>query len=415
MPFDNDTLIGLALALGLGLLIGVERERRKGEGAQRRFAGVRTFALVALSGAAAQALQQPLLTFAAALLVAALIALSYWRDRTDDPGVTTEVALFVTFLLGVLAMEQASLAAGVAVVVAALLAAREPMQRFATRTLSTQELRDALVLAGAALLILPLAPNVALPWLGGVNPYRVWLLVVWIMAVQAGAHVALRWLGPGRGLPLSGLAGGFVSSTATVAAMGARAREQPQFTLACVCAALLSTVATSVQLAMITLLLAPSLLATLWPSLASAFASALLLALVAYRRGVAASEAPEANGRAFSLPLSLGMALLLSAMMAAVTWLEATWGVAAVYAGAALAGLADVHGAVAAVLTLAANDASLAPLVWPALLLAFASNTVSKLIAAFAAGGSRYGAFTSAGLIAVAVAAVLPWLWQKVL
>jgi uncharacterized membrane protein (DUF4010 family) len=413
MELNRDLLTGLALALGLGLLIGVERERRKGEGAQRRFAGLRTFALVSLCGATAQSLHQPLLTLVAALLVVLLIAIAYWRDRSDDPGVTTEVALFLTFLLGVLAMERAVLAAGLAVVVAALLAARTPLQRFATQTLSARELRDALVLAGAALLILPQAPNEALSWLGGVNPYRVWLLVVSIMALQAAGHVAQRWLGPSLGLPLSGLAAGFVSSTATVGAMGAMARAQPTLTLACVCAALLSTVATSLQLGLITLLLAPALLVLLWPSLACAFVSALVLALAAYRRGAASVVAPDTDGRAFSLPLSIGMALLLSAMMALVAWLQSTWGATATYAAAALGGLADVHGASAAVLALAANDPALASMVLPAVLLAFFSNTLSKMVAAFAAGGARYGAITSGGLVLVAAAAGLPWLVQR--
>ncbi len=413
MDLSSDLLTGLTLALGLGLLIGVERERRKGEGAQRRFAGLRTFALVSLCGATAQSLHQPLLTLAAALLLVLLIALAYWRDRSDDPGVTTEVALFLTFLLGVLAMERAVLAAGLAVVVAALLAARTPLQRFATQTLSARELRDALVLAGAALLILPQAPNENLSWLGGVNPYQVWLLVVSIMAVQAAGHVAQRWLGPRLGLPLSGMAAGFVSSTATVGAMGAMARAQPALTLACVCAALLSTVATSMQLGLITLVLAPALMALLWPSLACAFASALLLALTAYRRGAAIVVAPDTDGRAFSLLLSLGMALLLSVMMALVAWLQSTWGPTATYAAATLGGLADVHGASAAVLALAANDPSLTPMVLPAVLLAFFSNTLSKIITAFAAGGVRYGAITSGGLVLVAAAAGLPWMLQR--
>lgn len=412
MEWNDDTLIGLALALGLGLLIGLERERRKGVGAQRRFAGIRTFALVALSGAAAQALHQPLLTFASALMVVALIALSYWRDRSNDPGVTTEVALFVTFLLGVLAMERPTLAAGVAVVVAVLLAARAPMQRFATQTLSERELRDALVLAVAALLILPLAPNESLGWLGGINPHKVWLLMVFIMGVQAAGHVALRWFGPGLGLPLSGLASGFVSSTATVAAMGARSRDQPQLTLACVCAALLSTVSTSMQLGLIALVLAPALLGALWPSLACALASSLLVALVAYRRSTAAPVQASADSRAFNLKLSAIMALLLSTMMVVVAWMQGTWGTAATYVAAAVAGLADVHAAAAAVIALGANDPALTPMVWPAVLLAFVSNSMSKMVAAFAAGGARFGSLTSAGLALVAVAAGLPWLWH---
>jgi len=48
---DNHILIGLAVALGTGLLIGVEREQRKGEDAAHVVAGVRTFALISLTGA----------------------------------------------------------------------------------------------------------------------------------------------------------------------------------------------------------------------------------------------------------------------------------------------------------------------------------------------------------------------------
>ena len=39
-PLEN-TLVGLAVALGIGLMIGTERERNKGQGANRAIAGVR--------------------------------------------------------------------------------------------------------------------------------------------------------------------------------------------------------------------------------------------------------------------------------------------------------------------------------------------------------------------------------------
>ena len=39
----------LGAALGIGLLIGVERERRKGSGASRAPAGIRTFAVASLA------------------------------------------------------------------------------------------------------------------------------------------------------------------------------------------------------------------------------------------------------------------------------------------------------------------------------------------------------------------------------
>jgi uncharacterized membrane protein YhiD involved in acid resistance len=49
-PLVNATSIGVIVALAVGLLIGAERERRKRDDKERRAAGIRTFALGALSG-----------------------------------------------------------------------------------------------------------------------------------------------------------------------------------------------------------------------------------------------------------------------------------------------------------------------------------------------------------------------------
>jgi uncharacterized membrane protein (DUF4010 family) len=412
MDATADTLSSFALALGCGLLIGVERERRKGSGPQRQYAGVRTFALVALLGAGVQVLAQPLLMLAAALLVAGLSIASYWRDRSGDPGVTTEIALFVTFLLGAMAMHRPAVAAAGAVVVASLLAARISLQRFSTQTLTEREFHSALVLAAAALIGLPLTPDQPLAWLGGVNPYTVWQLVVLLMLLQSAGHVALRLLGPRLGLPLSGLISGFVSSTATVAAMGARARQQPALTMACVCGALLSTVATSLQIALIGLVIQPLLLRSLGPALACALLASLVVSAAAFRRSTAPHDALP-DRAAFSVWQSLGLAALISGVTAALGWAQAGYGALAIYAAALLAGFADAHSAAAAVMSLVAQDASQSAVLLPAVLLAFTSNTVSKIVMAFAAGGWRYGSLVTGGLLAVAVAIWLPWLLLK--
>jgi hypothetical protein len=115
VPYQR-LLFGFAAALGGGLLIGIERERRKGFGAGRALAGVRTFSLASLMGAAASALAQPLLTFAGAVLVLALAAIGRWHRQPRDPGVTTELALFVTYLLGVMALDRPIAAAGASIV-----------------------------------------------------------------------------------------------------------------------------------------------------------------------------------------------------------------------------------------------------------------------------------------------------------
>jgi uncharacterized membrane protein (DUF4010 family) len=275
----ESTLLGFAAALGGGLLIGIERERRKGSGPTRALAGVRTFSLAALAGAGAMAVGQPFLVAAGAMLIAGLASIAYWRNRSRDPGVTTELALLVTYLLGVLGMDHPGIAAGGAVVVTALLASRRTLHEFSVDTLTEPELRDGLVFAAAALILLPLLPNQPVPWAAGANPRRLWGLVVLFMALQAAGYVALRAAGARLGLALSGLAAGFVSSTGTIAALGARAREAPGLLRSCVAGALFSTVATIVLLAVVVLAVCPSALSGLMPSLAAALLAAVASAL----------------------------------------------------------------------------------------------------------------------------------------
>ncbi|HEY6869511.1 MAG TPA: DUF4010 domain-containing protein, partial [Novosphingobium sp.] len=240
----------LLIALGVGLLVGAERERRKALRPVPASAGLRTFTVAALLGAAAMAAGGvPLL--GVALLCATLFAgAGYLRARDDsDPGITTEFALVLTVLLGGLAGDQPGLAAGAAVVLTAVLAARQPLHRFVGQVLSENEVADLLILAGATLVILPLLPDRTMGPFQAINPHALWLVAILILAINAAGQVAIRWLGAKAGVPLLGLASGFVSSSATIAAMGARVRGAPEMVLAGAAAAVLSTVATFVQLA----------------------------------------------------------------------------------------------------------------------------------------------------------------------
>jgi hypothetical protein len=104
-PLDSPLAVGIAVALGCGLLIGVERERRKSSSEHRATAGLRTFTIAALAGALAQGLGQTWLVVLGGLLVLLLIVIGYWRENSSDPGITTELALFVTYVLGITAVE----------------------------------------------------------------------------------------------------------------------------------------------------------------------------------------------------------------------------------------------------------------------------------------------------------------------
>jgi uncharacterized membrane protein (DUF4010 family) len=107
----------------------------------------------------------------------------YVRNGEDDPGLTTEVALVVCFLLGAFAQRDPSVAAGLGVATAIMLAGRERIHRIARDTLSERELHDGLLFAACALIVLPLVPDQGFGPRGSPNPSIVWRLAVIVMAV----------------------------------------------------------------------------------------------------------------------------------------------------------------------------------------------------------------------------------------
>ena len=398
-------LSGWAAALGVGMLIGIERER-SGNANEQSPAGLRSFVLAALAGAVAGTLGP----WALAVMLAAVALHSYagyQQTRRYDPGLTTELALLLTVLLGALAMREAGLAAGLGVLVTVTLWAKRQLHGFARRVLSERELGHALFLAAAVLMVLPLLPNRPEAWLAGLNPHALWLLAVLVMLVQGAGHVAVRWLGHSRGLALTGLAGGFVSSTATIAAMAQRAREKPELFSVCLGAAQLSNLATVLELAAIVAFLAPSLLVLLAPALLVYGAGATLAALWALGWKIPQAGA-DANALNTERPYDARGALLFASVLSlmlllahqAVDWL----GPGGTVVGLGLAGLADAHAASATAAQLCASS-MLSPLqAVTAIAAAVSTNAVSKIFAAFAGGTGPFGwrvAATQAGLVAL--------------
>lgn len=400
----NPTAVGLLVALGCGLLIGLDRERHKGEGDDRRAAGIRSFTVSALSGALAQASGQTGLVMAGALLVIALTAVAYFKSRSRDPGLTTELALFATYLVGVQAMLAPTLAAACGAGLAVLLAARQRLHRFATQWLTGEELHDMLMLAALGLVVLPLVPSAPQRWLGGIDLRPLVAMVLLILLLQGIGHVALRLAGPRFGLAASGFVSGFVSSTATVASLGARARRDTARSGMLACAAVLSSAATWVQLMLIAVALSPAAAKTLAPGVLAGFTCALAAgALLFVFAGAAPAEAAKPMDDSERRPLRLReafiVALLLSTVTFATTLARDHFGAAGVFATIALAGLADAHAPVASVVALFASGGLSEREVHLGVLIALSANTVVRVLVAFTAGGPRFGARVTVGLL----------------
>lgn len=407
-PSDH-IFLGLAAAGGVGLLIGIERERSHVGKSELPAAGVRTFTLTSLAGALSLLAADQFGFIAFGLAIAALIIVGYRRTRETSPGMTTEIAQVITFLLGGLAVHKPSLAAGVAVVVVAVLAARSWLHHWVQNTLTDIEVRDGLLLAAAALIILPLTPEGAIdPW-GVVHPRRLLMLAVTIMAINGLGYIALRTLGSRVGLLVAGFISGFVSSTATTAAMGARVREQPQLWRGAVAGAVISSVASIIQIGILVGLVSQALLLRMaLPLLAAGATVAIYAALFAVHTEKDGGERKVPAGRPFDpktvllFVLLVGGAIIVSALL--TRWL----GNRGLLIASAISGLADAHAAAVSAASLAVNGSI--PLDFAALgvLIGFSVNTLSKCVLAFWVGNRRFGfAFAPAILLSVSAAWVV--------
>lgn len=397
----------ILVALGAGLLIGVEREKtQKAEG--RATAGVRTFTITALLGVFAALSESPVLLGVIAAGVVVLTAFSYHESQGADPGLTTEMALLATFVIGVLAATHPIIAAAAGVLVVVLLVMRAPLHGFAHQELSEQELRDGILLAAAAILVLPLLPDRPVdPW-GVVNPRLVWQLTVVIMLIDAAGYVAQRLVGPKAGLPISGLLGGFVSSTAVTATLGKRAKDDPKILPSASAGAALSNIPMIIQLSLVLAISDTVLLARLrWPLIACALVAALYGGLLVLRsRDHAAPNAP--SGRAFRLRTALLFAGAFTAIALLVAWLQRSFGAGWALAGVVIGGFADAHSTSASVGSLASQGLLTRDLAAIGIGLVLTTNTVSKL--AFARfGGMGYFWRLAPGLLLIVAAYWISW------
>ena len=135
------TLIqNFAIALALGLLIGLEREYAKYQKRGHDYGGIRTYPLIALFGALSafiSDLYSPYVLLVAIFMISMLIIVAYFRMSEAErkfTGVTSEVAGFLTFFIGILSYYgEFTLAVVLAIVITILLYMRSFLHHFAKK------------------------------------------------------------------------------------------------------------------------------------------------------------------------------------------------------------------------------------------------------------------------------------------
>jgi uncharacterized membrane protein (DUF4010 family) len=390
------------VALAIGLLLGLEREHSH---TRKVPAGSRSFALLSLVGAVAASVDKWAVV-AGLVGVGAILALAYFRTSEEDPGTTTEIAALVAYLLGALAYTRPAVAVALAVVVAGLLVSKTRIHRFAREIVSEVELEDAIKFLVVAFVVLPLLPDRGMGPYGVLNPSKVWFLVVLLTGIGWVGYIGVRALGPERGLLVTGLAGGFISASATTASMGRLSRTAASWR-APLAGALLASLATFAQLIIVIGLVDVEVLRRLWPPVVAGAVVLIVIAAGVYRSATRthqenSAEAGEVEATPASRPFALRPALILAAVLT-LALLVGRWGAdvlgpnGAVLAALA-AGLADAHAGSVAAASLAAKGDITVDTALVAVGAALGSNLLVKIVLAFAAGGRRFGGGFLAGM-----------------
>lgn len=235
------------------------------------------------------------------------------------------------------------------------------------------------------------------------NPHAITEFVVTVLCISGVGHLCARLLGSRLGLVVTGFVGGFASSTATIYSMGSIARRAPHLHHSAVLGALLSNVATLLQLLLLVRLLAAPMAPLVWPPITTGLLAMLAVSAWTHFSGTRdAGGTVEAQQNRRADLVQWKSLLTLTALVSGITWLSAVLftelGAQSLPIVAATSGLVDAHAIIPSLGALVGQGQLTAAQAMPALLVAFTVNAVSKSVIAFQAGGPRFGGPVLGGL-----------------
>lgn len=431
LSLDLSTLKEAAMAVALGLMMGLERERsgfersREGQedpqhrresdrvGPMHGSLGARTFALLTLLGwisvkVGGDSLAMPIAVMA---LSALMIGLFYFETSSSSSGLTTEIAALAAPLLGILLTRDALLAVAVAVIVTLLLLSKPWIRAWIPR-LQREDLTSTMQLLIVFAILLPMLPDRTLdPW-GVLSPRKVGWMVALIAAADFLGYALNRVLGPRRGVVMTGLVGGLVSSTVVTVTMSRQAREdaslrdpgQVAVMLACAVMGLRVTVLAGVVGG--STLARPLLLPMGVMVLVLLGASGWIYRKSAIQGG--GEEIPLRNP--FHLKRAAAWGLALATVLLASAAARAWFGDRGLLVTAGLSGLAEVDAITLAVGSQVRSVGLPATTAVLAIILAVGSNTLVKAGFAWIYGGQAFGR-RLAGMLGASLVAALFVAW----
>lgn len=408
---DITDIYPFIISLLIGALIGTERQRRLAEDKTRGVAGLRTFTLIALLGTLSAFLSDQygqmfavvaLGSFTIVVGIGYIASVSY-LGRLDF---TAAVAAIVTFSLGMLASfkENTLLAVSLAIITTWILATRKITHRY-VEALSETDLLDTLKMGIIAIVIYPLLPDQPLDPFGVLNPRQIWLFIVLVSLIGYSGYVLIRILGAERGLSLTGVLGGLVSSTAVTTAMASEVKVNNEIMPSAVFATTIASCTMFPRILFVVLVVNRDLFLSLLPHLLGMAAVGTALAYVRLKNNKPVDRKVEVRDPFRIIPaLKFGAFfafVLLTSKLASMYF-----GNAGTYAASIIAGLADVDAITLSMATLAKSTIS-QNIAVVSITLAAITNTLVKVFIAYILGSRDFGNNVAVVFIPMVIAGII--------
>ena len=375
----------LGLAIFIGVLLGAERGWRTRDQEDRQgSSGVRTYALIGLLGGIWALLSQIVgeLALGLAFLVFASLVIASYLERTRNEsrsGITTEVALLLTFGLGALSVRgDMAIAAASAVITLAFLSFKKPIHKWVD-ALRQEEIVAAIKLLVISVVLLPVLPNQGYGPAELLNPFKLWMLVVLMSAISFVGYFAIKMAGPRLGTSLTALFGGITSSTAVTVNFSRMGKTSPDMQRLLASGIAISAGVMFLRILLIIWVVNPQLSLSLsWVfggMTAITFAGAGILWLG--RQG-SKGKAEMAMSNPFDLSTAIKFSAFLTAILVLSHYVQSWMGNAGLYGLATISGLADVDAISLSMGKLAQNHPDQHSIASASIIIAASVNTLVK-------------------------------------
>ena len=396
----GETLRLMLFSLSLGALIGLIRQwtdriEWETDKDNMSVAGLRTYALWSFLGSLSTycAIEYQSWIFPVTLaLFGIYLTVAYIMEHSEKGGIglTSYAAGLITFFMGAIIMwGELRVAIAIAAALGVLIATKQAAHSMTSR-IKPEDVRIALQFLVVTGLILPIVPNQGFGPENAINLYKIWWMVVLISGLGFAGYLGIRFLGAKAGIIMTGIAGGFASSTATTLALSRSSKQIPELSTSLGLGILLACTIMLARVWAIVFTLNQGLAKELMlPFLLIATPGVLIsVALLLLGRKKETIETPEITN-----PLSLSIAIkfaLLYAVIVLLVTLTRQWGAdKGLYIVSFLSGLTDMDAIALSLTDMVKQGKLLLELAAKGIIIGAIANTLFKAGFAIIAGSKK--------------------------